>query len=298
MTQAHKRPNLGRGLAALLGDDGDQFRDIAKSKAPHTLPIDRLQPGKYQPRQHVDAAHIEELANSIREKGVLQPLLVRKVTGPADQPDQYEIIAGERRWRAAQMANLHDVPVVIRDFSDVEALEIGLIENLQRQDLTALEEAEGYQRLLDEFGHTQEELSKGVGKSRSHVANTLRLLGLPDAIKKMLEDNLLSAGHARALLSAPDPVTLAKQAVDQGLNVRQVEKLAKKAPLESKPVKTIIKDSNTIALERELVETLGLKVSIKFDGQKGSLIINYDDLDQLDDVIARLKGPNVAVGNF
>ena len=289
MATAPKKSNLGRGLSALLGDDGDNYRDADKLKAPRSLPVEQLQPGKYQPRQEISPSDIEELAESIREKGVLQPLLVRRIEG---QAVDFEIIAGERRWRAAQRCGLHEVPVIVREFSDSEALEIGLIENLQRQDLTILEEAEGYQRLLDEFGHTQDQLAKGVGKSRSHVANILRLLGLPEPIKIMLELGTLSAGHARALLNAPDPVELAQQAVEKGLNVRQVEALVKKGPAEPKPPRpTQEKDSNTIALERDLADQLGLKVSIKFDGHKGSVTVNYKNLDQLDDVIARLKAP-------
>lgn len=284
---ASKKKNLGRGLSALLGDSGERFRDPDKVGAPKTLSINMLRPGKYQPRQSMNPEQIDELAQSIRDKGILQPLLIRR--DPSDDL-YFEIIAGERRWRAAQVAGLREVPVVIREFTDLEALEIGLIENLQREDLSALEEADGYKRLLDEFGHTQEVLANSVGKSRSHVTNIMRLLGLPASIKVMLEDGALSAGHARALLKASNAEELAKIVVKQGLNVRQIEELVRKsANLPSKPVKLKAKDSNTVALEQELQNNLGLNVSIKYDGKKGSITINYSDLDQLDDVIKRLK---------
>ena len=235
----------------------------------------------------------------MREKGILQPILVR----PIEKTDKFEIIAGERRWRAAQKANLHEVPVIIREMSDVDALEIALIENLQRQDLSALEEAEGYRRLMNEFRHTQEELAKALGKSRSHVANTMRLLALPDAVKGFLDDGSLSAGHARALLTSPDPVALAEQVVAKGLSVRQTEALANQQPGKTpkagkeasapKAAKgnAAHRDADVEALERDLSNLLGLRVVIRTDSaHEGELAVEYGSLEQLDDILHRLSG--------
>ncbi len=285
-----KKRKLGMGLSALLGDDGGDSAELDKVRSTKTVPIEFLQPGKYQPRQHMDDGPIEELSRSIAEKGVLMPLLVRRL-GEADGPDTYEIIAGERRWRAAQRARLHEVPVIIKDLNDQETLEIALIENLQRQDLSPLEEADGYQRLMQEFTHTQEDLARAMGKSRSHVANMLRLLSLPDAIKAMIVDGRLSAGHGRALLTAINPLELAKTIIKQGLNVRQTEKLAKKSERESgkTPTRPASRDPDTLALERDMSDLLGLKVDISFRNGKGSLTVHYNDLGQLDDVLVRLS---------
>jgi ParB family transcriptional regulator, chromosome partitioning protein len=285
-----KKRKLGMGLSALLGDGGDDYAELDKVRSTKTVPIEFLQPGKYQPRQHMDDGTIEELSRSIAEKGVLMPLLVRRLS-ESEGPNAYEIIAGERRWRAAQRAKLHEVPVIIKDLNDQETLEIALIENLQRQDLSPLEEADGYQRLMEEFTHTQEDLAKAMGKSRSHVANTLRLLALPDAIKAMIDDGRLSAGHGRALLTAKDPLELAKTIVKQGLNVRQTEKLAKKsnAPDAKNTARAAAKDPDTMALERDMSDLLGLKVDIRFNNGRGSLTVHYNDLGQLDDVLARLS---------
>ena len=228
------------------------------------------------------------MVESVREKGILQPILVRPHDGG------YEIIAGERRWRAAQRAQLHEVPVIVREFTDREALEVALVENLQRQDLSPLEEAEGYRRLIDEFSHTQEELAKALGKSRSHVANMMRLLGLPDPVKDMVAQGRLTAGHARALLTASDPVGLARAVVDKHLNVRQTEKLAQeeggkatKAAKGGRPP-AHAKDPDTAALERDLTELLGVRVTIKPLGKGGELTVHYGSLEQLDDVLSRL----------
>jgi ParB family chromosome partitioning protein len=251
------------------------------------LPIEKLQAGRYQPRRHFGQEAIDDLTQSVREKGILQPLLVRPLG-----EDRYEIIAGERRWRAAQAAALHEVPVIIRDLDDREALELALIENLQRQDLSPLEEAEGFRRLMDEFSHTQEELARVLGKSRSHVANMMRLLALPEPVRHLLEQGELTAGHARALLTADDPVGLARQVVAQGLNVRQTEKLAQgvaKAPAAGKLPK-IEKDTDIIALERSLSNLIGLHVTIDGQSPGGVLSVHYNTLDQLDDVISRLSG--------
>jgi ParB family chromosome partitioning protein len=293
-----KRRNLGRGLSALLGDsavaaatavlDGSALAGAARPAGLRTLPIGELKPGKFQPRRQFDEAAIADLVESVRSKGVLQPILVRPYQG------SYEIIAGERRWRAAQRAQLHEVPVIIRELTDKEALEVALVENLQRQDLTALEEADGYRRLVDEFSHTQEELAKAVGKSRSHVANMMRLLALPDPVKDLLEQGRISAGHARALLTSPDPAGLARQVVDRQLNVRQTEKLAgaggKPKAAGGRPSKASAKDADTAALERDLTEMLGCHVRITPQGKGGELTIEYGSLEQLDDILSRLSG--------
>lgn len=250
------------------------------------MPIEFLHPGKYQPRHAMDREAIAELAGSIVEKGILQPLLVRP---HPDRTGQFEIIAGERRWRAAQQAKLHEVPVIVREFTDVEALEVGLIENLQRQDLSPIDEAQGYQRLLDEFHHTQEKLADVVGKSRSHVANTLRLLNLPQAVRDMVENGSLSAGHARALLGLENAAALARKTVSEGLSVRQVEKMARDAqsPKRTAANRTA-KDADTIALEKNISSLLGLRVDIKSEKGGGSLTIHYKTLDQLDSILHKI----------
>lgn len=290
-----KRKNLGRGLSALMGEDSGEPTESNNTKGSRLVPVERLLPGRYQPRHSVDEEKIGELAQSIRENGIIQPLLVRR---HSEAKDSFEIIAGERRWRAAQMAKLHEVPVIIRDLNDQEALEIALVENLQRQDLSSLEEAEGYQRLMDEFSHTQEDLAKTVGKSRSHVANTLRLLGLPGPVKKMLGNGDLSAGHARAILNTPDPVSVALQVVKKELNVRQTERLVrKKQRQKEKPKTPEKKDVDTVALERDLANLLGLKVGIKVKNGGGSLTVHYNSLEQLDDILLRLgQGGGAASG--
>jgi ParB family chromosome partitioning protein len=283
MIEDARRRGLGRGLSALLGEE-----DAAPEAAPRTMRIDLLRPGRYQPRHQFDTTGIEALAQSIREKGVLQPLLVRRHPTLANI---FEIVAGERRWRAAQLAQLHEVPVVLREIDDREALEIALVENLQRQDLSALEEAQAYQRLLDEFSHTQEAVAQAVGKSRSHVANTIRLLDLPSAVKRMLDEGQLTAGHARALLGASDPQVLAEEIVRRGLNVRQTERLAKRAKTKPSERAPHDKDADTRAVEHELTLALGLPIRIDpaRDGCAGTLIITYQSLDQLDEIIRRLK---------
>ena len=277
-------PRLGRGLSALMGDlpagparGGEGLRHI---------PIEMLEPGPFQPRGPMDTAPLQELADSIREHGVLQPILVREKPGVAGV---FQIIGGERRWRAAQLVPLHEVPVVIRELGDREAMAAGLVENLQRQDLNALEEAEGYRRLLEEFGLTQDKLGQAVGKSRSHVANTLRLLALPDRVRELLRDGALTAGHARALLTATDPVGLALQVVDRGLNVRQAEALAAARPRDASP-RPARAEPEVQTLERDLSERLGLRISIRTSGRGGQVTIAYRDLDQLDGVIRLLQG--------
>lgn len=305
MVADEKRRNLGRGLSALLGDsgvaaaasvlEGNAAAPAAaagnQSRGLRTLAVSQMKPGKFQPRRQFEEEAIADLVESVREKGILQPILVRPIDGG------FEIIAGERRWRAAQRAQLHEVPVIIREFTDKEALEVALVENLQRQDLSPLEEADGYRRLVDEFSHTQEELAKAVGKSRSHVANMMRLLALPDPIKAMVEAKQLSAGHARALLTADNPVALAREVVDKQLNVRQTEKLAAGeakgkggASGGGRPPASIHKDADTAALERDLAEMLGVKVTLKSLGKGGELTIHYGSLEQLDDILSRLSG--------
>jgi ParB family chromosome partitioning protein len=302
-TTGKPRPSrLGRGLSALLGDAAPPpgvtetaIAEAGKAEVPdgaapqRNLPIEALEPGPFQPRGMVEPGPLQELADSIREHGLLQPILVRPTPGVAGR---YQIIGGERRWRAAQLVPLHEVPVVIRPLDDRQAMAAALVENLQRQDLNALEEAEGYRRLLDEFGLTQETLGQAVGKSRSHVANTMRLLGLPERVRDLLRDGALTAGHARALLTAPDPVGLALQVVDRGLNVRQTEALAAAKPRLADPARpaTPPKDLETAALERDLSAHLGLKIGIRHEGKGGQVTIRYRDLDQLDGLITLLRG--------
>jgi ParB family chromosome partitioning protein len=273
---------LGRGLSALIPDAPAQ----TQIETLRSLPIEALEPGPFQPRGGMDRTGLDELAASIREHGILQPILARPKQG---SPGSYEIIGGERRWRAAQAAQLHEVPVVIRDLGDREAMAAGLVENLQRQDLNALEEAEGYRRLLNEFGLTQESLGQSVGKSRSHVANTLRLLGLPEPVRDLLRNGALSAGHARALVGATDPGRLAAQVVARGLNVRQTEALAAATPKAGGSTPRP-QDPETRALERDLSERLGLQVAVRQQSRGGEVTIRYRDLDQLDGLVRLLSG--------
>ncbi|MCW8916912.1 MAG: ParB/RepB/Spo0J family partition protein [Magnetovibrio sp.] len=283
---------LGMGLSALLGNDDNDDEAVAElhgGEAAKTLAITDLHPGKYQPRHAFGEEQLDDLSQSIREKGVLQPLLVRP--HPTIAGD-FEIIAGERRWRAAQLAQVHEVPVIIRDFDDKETLEVALVENLQRQDLSPLEEADGFHRLMHEFSHTQEQLAQALGKSRSHVANTLRLLTLPGDVKDLLEKGDLTAGHARCLVGVPGAANLAKTIVAKGLNVRQTEQLVKG---EDEDVATPAgtpkpgKDADTLALENDLANMLGLKVAIKDKGGKGQVVIKYKSLEELDGLLARLS---------
>jgi ParB family transcriptional regulator, chromosome partitioning protein len=283
--KAARKRGLGMGLSALLGGDVDLLKPAPA--AGNRVPIEFLTPSPVQPRRRFADDELEALAESIRARGVMQPLLVRPA--PSD-PQRYEIVAGERRWRAAQRAGVHELPVVLYRLSDREALELALLENVQRQDLSPIEEADGYRRLIDEFGHTQAELASALGKSRSHIANLLRLLALPPSVRGLLEAGALSAGHARALLMARDPDALARRVVDQGLNVRQTERLVqadRSTPGRSR--RAVDKDPDTRALERELSRRIGLKVTLKAAGSGGTLTIAYRTLDQLDEVIARLR---------
>jgi ParB family chromosome partitioning protein len=283
MTQAPKR-RLGRGLAALIGDDTSEEAVVADARNLRHIPIELLHANPNNPRKHFKDEDLEELARSIGEKGVLQPLLARE---RAD--GQYEIVAGERRWRAAQRAGVHDVPVLIRALSDGEALEIALIENIQRADLNPLEEARGFSQLMNEFSYTQQQLAESIGKSRSHIANTLRLLNLPDSVKKHIEEGQLTAGHARALVATDTPEALADQIIKLGLTVRQAEELSRGAQPEGRRPAKAPKDADTAALERQLSEALGLKVDIASKGRAGgSLTVHYKTLEQLEDVCDRL----------
>lgn len=303
-TSRRTRGSLGRGLNALLGDVAQDERETSGDSPGRSsvrmIPISAISPHPGQPRRHFNEHALEELAASIAERGVIQPIIVRP------HGHDYQIVAGERRWRAAQRARLHEVPVVIRDYSDSETLQIALLENIQRQDLNAIEEAQAYQRLLDEFGHTQEALAKAVHKSRSHVANLLRLLDLPSEIQARVVEGSLSMGHARAILGAADPIALADQVVAQGLSVRQTEKLAAEvkrgvrgddAPRgrgASTGMQGATGSADIEALERQLADLLGLNVHIVFapDGH-GSITLDYSTLEQLDMVCQRLSGERI-----
>lgn len=292
MAQKERR-GLGRGLSALMADvdAGTQANDPAPiRKAESFIAVDRIVPNPDQPRRTFTEDALHELANSIREKGVIQPLILRR--NPRD-PQGYEIVAGERRWRAAQRARLHEVPAIVRELDDTEVLEIAIIENIQRADLNAVEEARGYRQLMDRFGHTQEQLAEALGKSRSHIANMLRLLNLPDEVMSYLVSGDLSAGHARALLSASDPAGLASLVVKKGLSVRETEKLVKSegAAPKGSTTKPVAKDADTVLLEKDLRAALGMAVTIDHQagGESGVLTIRYKDLEQLDEVCRRLS---------
>ena len=288
MASKSKAMGLGRGLSALLDDAADV--GSTPDKPTTSLPVAYLTPNPYQPRQRFDEEALAELTASIREKGLLQPILVR----PVGDTGSYEIVAGERRWRAAQTAGLHEVPVVIRDLSDGQALELAIVENVQRRDLSPVEEARGYRRLMDEFSHTQEAVAEMVGKSRSHIANLLRLLGLPQPVLELIDGGGLSMGHARALIGADDPAGLARLVTAKGLSVRQTEAMAQTAKTARstrprQPRAGVAKDADTRALERDLSAALGLSVDIRHKGQAGGTItFNYTTLDQLDDLCQRL----------
>jgi ParB family chromosome partitioning protein len=290
MNEDISKKRLGRGLAALIGE-------IDKPAAPAQpvvssdghVPIEFVAPNPRNPRRHFGDAELTDLAQSIREHGVVQPVVVRPAPGEAGR---YEIIAGERRWRAAQRAGLAEIPVIVRDVNDRTALELAIIENVQRTDLNPIEEALGYQQLIDDHNYTQADLGQVIGKSRSHVANTLRLLKLPDVIRDMLVDGQLSAGHARALVTAADPAGLAKRIVEEGLSVRQAEMLAQLPPevvQEAKVSAPVEKDADTLALEKLLSDVTGMRVAIAHKAKGGELRIGYKTLEQLDELCRRLK---------
>jgi ParB family chromosome partitioning protein len=275
---------LGRGLSALIGDEAVPVRGEMPRKLP-TLPVAFLKPNRFQPRKRFAEEDIQDLADSIREKGVLQPILVRPIAG---ETSRFEIVAGERRWRAAQLAKLHEVPVVIREMGDGEALELAIVENVQRADLNAIEEAAAYHELMDRFSYTQEKVSQVVGKSRPHVANTLRLLRLPESVKVLVREGKLTAGHARTLLGAEDPEARAKEILSNELNVRQAEQRSK--PKKRSGGRDPNIDPDIRDLESSLSNHLGLKVHIMHKDKKGGeLRIAYKTLEQLDDLIHRLK---------
>jgi ParB family chromosome partitioning protein len=295
-----KNSGLGRGLAALLDEvtlpAGVQAQGQGEGGGERTggireVEIARIRPNPAQPRVHFDEESIDELADSIAERGVLQPVLLRP------DGENFQLVAGERRWRAAQRARLHTIPAVVRDVDDSTSAEIALIENVQRQDLNAIEEAEGYRKLVQTYGHTQDEVAKLVHKSRSHIANLLRLLDLPQSVKQSLLQGDITMGHARAVLTAPDPEGLAREIVEKGLSVRQAEALAKRSrPSPSEPAipaapgKSDAKDADLAALERQLGDMLGLKVKVANDGSRGSVTLHYSSLDQLDMICQRLSG--------
>lgn len=286
MTQ--KKKGLGRGLSALMADvapNEDTSQPQAR-RAERAIPIERVAPNPDQPRRAFDSEKLDDLARSIAEKGIIQPLIVRP---DPSRDDHYQIVAGERRWRAAQIAHLHEVPVIVREFDDTEVLEVAIIENIQRADLNPVEEAAGYKQLIDRFGHTQEQMAKALGKSRSHIANQMRLLSLPADVLAMLEAEKLTAGHARALITAEDPSALARIIVQKGLSVREAEALAKKGDKPaSKPSKAAAapKDADTVALEGDLSANLGMKVHVnhKDGGETGQVVIAYKTLEELDEL--------------
>ena len=300
MSQPPKPRGLGRGLSALLGDEDVAATVVAPppvppelprapaSRAPLTLPIAHLRAGRFQPRTSFEG--LDVLVDSVRQFGLLQPILVRPVFG---EPDAYEIVAGERRWRAAQKAQLHDVPVVVRSIDDLDALQLALVENLQRADLSPIDEATGYRRLMSDFNQTQEEVAATMGKSRPHIANTLRLLDLPTEVQDLIRHDKLSAGHGRTLLGFADPAAMAERAIKEKLSVRELERLAagekpRKARAGKKPAGT--KTADTKALEKRIEESLGLKASLALRGvgEQTSLTLEIRDFDQLDTVVERL----------
>ncbi len=293
MAEDGTRSRLGRGLAALIGDVGTET-SVERPRGQRRVPTGSLRPNARNPRRAFSDAELDDLVASLRERGIIQPIIARAVRGTVDA---YEIIAGERRWRAAQRAGLHEVPVVIIEATDAEALQLAIIENVQRTDLNPLEEADGYRALMDEFGNSQDDIAKIIGKSRSHVANTLRLLKLPEPVKAYIHAGKLSAGHARMLVGQPNAEKLAEEIVARGLNVREVEALAREVGGNNakgraqgrKSRKRAAKNANLIALEKRISDTLGLAVSIDARERGGVLSIRYRSLDQLDAVLRRLE---------
>ena len=285
-----KRKALGRGLSALMADiEPSNTSEMSEmTKGVMSVPIDSIEPNPDQPRKKFFKDDLDDLARSIAEKGIIQPLIVRNTD---DKNDNYQIVAGERRWRAAQIARIHSVPVIVREFNDLEVLEVAIIENIQRSDLNPIDEARGYQQLMSRFSHTQEKLSQALGKSRSHIANLLRLLTLPEDVQGMLADNVISIGHARALITRDDASLLAREVVRKSLSVREVERLAK-LEFKNKINKRVRKpkDADTRTMEADLKAATGLKFDIQHDDKTGMgfLNIKYNNLDQLDDVVSKL----------
>jgi ParB family transcriptional regulator, chromosome partitioning protein len=292
MAEDASRSRLGRGLAALIGEVSSEASSADRPRGQRRLPTGALRPNARNPRRVFSNAELDELTASLRERGIIQPIVARPVRGATDS---YEIIAGERRWRAAQRAGLHDVPVVIIEASDAEALQIAIIENVQRADLNPLEEADGYRALMDEFSNSQEDIAKIIGKSRSHVANTLRLLKLPETVKAHIHSGKLSAGHARMLIGQPNAEQLAEEIVARGLNVRQVEAMARETGRKhgkGNGRETHARDeknADLIALEKRISDSLGLAVNIENSARGGTLTIRYRNFEQLDEVLRRLE---------
>lgn len=292
-----KARGLGRGLSALFGDEAPAPSATEDGQV-RRLPVERLQPGRFQPRRVFDEDALESLAHSIRQHGIIEPLIVRRVDG---EENKFEIIAGERRWRAAQRAALHEVPAIVREADDRNTLELALIENLEREELTPIEEADAYRALIEQFGHTQEELAQRLARSRSHIANSLRLLTLPASIKDLVNAGKLSAGHARTLVTAAEPDKIAAAIIERGLSVRDAEKLAAANKTVKKPPSLFKEapggssaegaDADQLALERDLTEMLGMAVKIEAGASKGSgrLVLEYRSFEQLDDLIQRLN---------
>lgn len=296
MADNDKKRGLGRGLSALMADvaEPEAAKTQSDGSSVRMVPIEKVFANPEQPRKTFTQPELEDLSASIKEKGVLQPLIVRsKLSGSSSS---FEIVAGERRWRAAQMAQLHQIPVIVREFSDTEVLEVAIIENVQRADLNAIEEALGYRLLMDRFGHTQEKVSEALGKSRSHIANLLRLLNLPAEIQTYVQEGVLSAGHARALIGAPNPLEIAKQVIANSLSVRETERLVKNksnTPSDQKaPKSPTEKDADTRALEADLSAALGMKVALEHEGggEAGKLSVSYKNLEELDDLCRKLSG--------
>lgn len=287
-----KRKGLGRGIGALIGDDRPAIDPVSRETGDETrrqIPLAYIKPGEAQPRRHFDEGALDELAQSIKEKGLIQPLIVRKVG-----PDAFELVAGERRWRAAQKVGLHHVPVVVQDYDDTVAAEIAMIENVQREDLTPAEEARGYKALMDKFGHRQEDLARIVGKSRSHIANLLRLLGLPDPVLHLLDLGKLTMGHARALVGRDDAEAVAARIVKDGLTVRAVETLFQnpakgKKTAKTKRVRAGRKDADTRAIEQAIAAAIGMKTSIDHGADGGTITLNYKDVEDIDGLLSALK---------
>jgi ParB family chromosome partitioning protein len=281
------RSRLGRGLASLIGDVGGESAKAERGRAQRRVPIEFLKPNPRNPRKAFLDADLDELAESIRQHGVIQPIVARPVRGAADH---FEIIAGERRWRAAQRAGLHDVPIVPVEVSDNDALQLMIVENVQREDLNAMEEARGYHLLVDEFKHSVEDVAKAVGKSRSHIANMMRLTKLPNDVQDLIAAGKLSAGHARALIGLADPSAAAARVIDEALSVRQTEALAHEAGVPSRKVRTekVKSDPNMLALEKRLSDAMGLKVNVDHKETGGTVRIQYRTLEQFDEIVRRI----------
>jgi ParB family transcriptional regulator, chromosome partitioning protein len=292
MAEEVAKPRLGRGLAALIGEVGDEMSAAERVRGQRKVPIEFLRPNPRNPRKAFEDDELQELTQSIRDRGIIQPIVVRPLK---NMPDAFEIVAGERRWRAAQRAAIHEVPVIVREFSDVEAFEVALLENIQRQDLNAIEEAEAYKKLIEEYGHTQEELGRLVHKSRSHIANLMRLLDLPARVRALVATGAISMGHARAIVSAPDPEALADEVMRRGLSVRETERAASagKPKRKRSTGAALAANADLEALERQLGDMLGLKVRISYAPGGGTVALHYSSLDQLDMICQRLSGERI-----